>query len=107
MCDSLSNAKIERVHDLVSTPSAIPGQLGEWSAYSTLYVGRHPTLPLISRARLKLGNDELATVQVLDSLSNGGTQLNGVDVAVWCTVLAGVTLVWRIIHYFALVRSVA
>lgn len=47
-----------------------------------------------------------ATIQVLDSLSNGGTNLNDVSIAGWCGALVGLALVWRVVHYVALKRSI-
>ncbi|CAN0041029.1 unnamed protein product [Ectocarpus sp. 12 AP-2014] len=44
--------------------------------------------------------------QVLDSLSHGGTNFNDVSVAVWCCALAGLSFVWRVVHYIALKRSI-
>ncbi|CAN0475813.1 unnamed protein product [Ectocarpus sp. 12 AP-2014] len=44
--------------------------------------------------------------QVLDSLSNGGTNLNDVSIGAWCGALVGLALVWRVIHYVALKRSI-
>lgn len=43
--------------------------------------------------------------QVLNSLSTGGTNLNQVNIPEWCGVLAGLSLVWRIIHFVTLRRS--
>ncbi|CAM9583250.1 unnamed protein product, partial [Ectocarpus sp. 13 AM-2016] len=40
------------------------------------------------------------------SLSHGGTNLNDVSVAVWCCALAGLSIVWRVVHYVALKRSI-
>lgn len=48
-----------------------------------------------------------ATCQVLNSLSKGGTNLNNVDVTVWCMILVGLALIWRVIHFLALARSIA
>ncbi|CBJ33450.1 conserved unknown protein [Ectocarpus siliculosus] len=44
--------------------------------------------------------------EVLDSLSNGGTNLNDVSIAAWCGALVGLSVVWRLIHYVALKRSI-
>eukprot|EP00903_Cladosiphon_okamuranus_P021625 g19883.t2 len=44
--------------------------------------------------------------QVLDSLSNGGTNLNDVSIAGWCGLLVGLALIWRVVHYVALSRSI-
>eukprot|EP00752_Nemacystus_decipiens_P009950 g8873.t1 len=44
--------------------------------------------------------------QVLDSLSNGGTNLNDVSIAGWSGVLVGLALIWRVVHYIALKRSI-
>ncbi|CAN0120957.1 unnamed protein product [Ectocarpus sp. 6 AP-2014] len=50
--------------------------------------------------------EQASTTFVLDSLSNGGTNLNDVSIAAWCGALVGLALVWRVIHYVALKRSI-
>ncbi|CAM9952064.1 unnamed protein product, partial [Ectocarpus sp. 4 AP-2014] len=40
------------------------------------------------------------------SLSNGGTNFNDVSIAAWCCTLVGLSLVWRVVHYIALKRSI-
>ncbi|CAM9446521.1 unnamed protein product [Ectocarpus sp. 4 AP-2014] len=50
--------------------------------------------------------EQASTTFVLDSLSNGGTNLNDVSIAAWCGALVGLALVWRLIHYVALKRSI-
>ncbi|CAN0119421.1 unnamed protein product [Ectocarpus fasciculatus] len=44
--------------------------------------------------------------EVLDSLSNGGTNLNDVSITAWCGALVGLSTAWRLIHYVVLKRSI-
>ncbi|CAN0345524.1 unnamed protein product [Ectocarpus sp. 12 AP-2014] len=50
--------------------------------------------------------EQASSTLVLDSLSNGGTNLNDVSIGAWCGALVGLALVWKVIHYVALKRSI-
>lgn len=47
------------------------------------------------------------SLQVLETLSsNGGTELTTINIVERCGVLAGLALLWRIVHYVALRRAI-